>query len=213
MPEIRSSSVELALASPPSAPPGAASRAPRGRRRPARGASSSVSLPLDVLLLARSDALLDLQRSRLRRSCDLLLDLGAEPDRLLPRLDLRLAPERLGLALASASRSWRVRRAAASARAGERVERQDARPAPTARPIAIPMTTAMRAPCLAGLGARPGTGCPRRNAVLNPAPLARRRARNRRPAGQAACQRRLSVTRRGRSPRSRWSWLVVKVGQ
>ena len=60
-----------------------------------------------------SDALLDLQDLGAPVG-DLLLDLGSEPDRLLTRLDLRLAPERVGLArFASATSSWRVRRAAA----------------------------------------------------------------------------------------------------
>ena len=54
-------------------------------------------LPLDLLLL-REHALLDLQH-RLPAVGELGVDLGAELHRLLARLDLRLAPRGLGLAL------------------------------------------------------------------------------------------------------------------
>src|SRR5438034_796366 len=53
-------------------------------------------LAVDVLLL-REDALLDIHHLPAPLS-DFLLDLGAEPDRLLARFDLRLAPERFCLA-------------------------------------------------------------------------------------------------------------------
>jgi hypothetical protein len=54
-------------------------------------------LPLDLLLLGE-DALLDLQH-RLAPVGELRIDLGPELDGLLARLDLRLPPQRLGLAL------------------------------------------------------------------------------------------------------------------
>jgi hypothetical protein len=54
-------------------------------------------LPLDLLLL-REHALHDLH-DRLAPVGELLVDLGAELHRLFARLDLRLAPDRLGLAL------------------------------------------------------------------------------------------------------------------
>jgi len=53
--------------------------------------------PVDVLLLG-DDALL--QREHLRATArDLLLDLGAKPDRLLTCFDLSFAPKRIGLPL------------------------------------------------------------------------------------------------------------------
>ena len=55
-------------------------------------------LALD-LVLGRRDLLLDLARPAARRLLHLALDLGAQLDRLLARLDLRLAPDRLRLAL------------------------------------------------------------------------------------------------------------------
>ena len=64
----------------------------RGRRAPARAGSSSVSFA------ARSPPRLASTRSSIFATCvapalDLGLDLGAELDRLLARLDLRLAPD------------------------------------------------------------------------------------------------------------------------
>ena len=103
-------------------------------------------LPLD-LLLRREHALLDLGDSRPALG-QLALDLGAEPDRLLAGLDLRLAANRLGLALG-------LRRAAARASgARRRPATHPARGADTSTtsavrrtiPTTLATSTSMRAP-------------------------------------------------------------------
>ena len=99
-------------------------------------------LPLDVLFL-REDALLDLQD--LRAAVGVLgVDVGAELDRLLTRLDLRLAPERLGLALARPRASWRwILRALPTLVAPKTCTASSTSAAPTTIPAAtaIPMCT------------------------------------------------------------------------
>ena len=69
-------------------------------------------LAVDVVLLLQ-DALLDLD-DVVAPAAELGLELGAELDRLLPRLDLRLAPRRVRVAARLLEQQRRVRRAASS---------------------------------------------------------------------------------------------------
>ena len=132
---------ELAVLRAPSAPPGAAARGPRGRRRPARGASSSSACRSSSLLARRACA---------PRSC---IDLGAALVRARPRSRARslhrssrastCASRREGLRLAPASSSSELPRLAAAAAAASPRERRSAtetrrRPPRATRPIDDP---------------------------------------------------------------------------
>ena len=98
--------------------------APRGRRRPARAASSSVSFRSMSSSFA-SDALLDLQRPRRAGRASSLLDLGAQPrpPARAPRSAPRGASPR-PRARASSSSSWRVPPRRGEARARERAQHE-----------------------------------------------------------------------------------------
>ena len=95
-------------------------------------------LPLDLLLL-REHALLDLQH-RLAAVGELGVDLGAKLDGLLPRLDLRLAAQRLGFALGVLDQLARIRRALPTPVAPKTCTATNASATPTAIPMTTPMT-------------------------------------------------------------------------
>ena len=106
-----------------------ASRASRGRRAPARGARAPRPCA-STSCLRRGDALLGLDRLR-PPVAELALDVGAQLQRLLARLDLRLAADRLG------ARASRPPSSAAISRSGCRAAAADrARVEPTRRPTA-----------------------------------------------------------------------------
>ena len=136
--------------------------APRGRRAPgpcgrARRASARSPLP-------SRDALLDLQH--LRAAVGVLgVDVGAQLDGLLARLDLRLAAERLRLALGVVERAGGgCRRALPTLVAPNTCTASRTSAAPTAIPAAtaIPMSTcdAPRSVGFAASGMRPLCGSP-----------------------------------------------------
>ena len=91
--------------------------------QPLLAAGQLGQLALD-LLLRRQHPLLDLRHARpaLR---ELALDLGSQADRLLPRLDLRFAPNRLGFALRLRQQQVAHPPGRADARAAESAQRQE----------------------------------------------------------------------------------------
>ena len=133
-------------------------------------------LPVDVLLF-RQHALLDLE-DLVAPLSDLLLDLGAQADRGLTRLDLplpaqrvglalRLAPHHVGLALGLADEQLARPARGRQARAREGVERQEGQAGSHCQADQDPDDDDhARSHCRAGAGASAGNRCPRRNAVL-----------------------------------------------
>ena len=134
-------------------------------------------LPVDVVFL-RDHALLDLH-DLVAPLAQLRLELGAELDRLLARLDPRLAPRRLGVALRLVEDQ---RRAAGARRRG--ASPPSSRSATSVPPI--PAATAITTATTTSMGAPTGWS-PARRAVADRRPTARAAARAVSISGQVVC--------------------------